>query len=65
MDWSKVCMLDASVFPILDEMEEARSEFDHCVAAADVEQAKFWLKRIKELAKQIDRLIVVEQHLQL
>ena len=65
MDWSKICKLDTSVFPILDKMEEARSEFDQCVAAADIEQAKFWLRRIKELAQQIDSLIVVEKHMQL
>ena len=65
MDWSKICMLDASVFPILDKMEEARTEFNRCVVAADIDQAKFWLRRIKELAKQIDNMIVMEKHLQL
>lgn len=65
MDWSKTCMLDAGIFLMLDRMEQARSEFDHCVAAEDIEQARFWLKRIKNLARQIDDLIVVEKHLQL
>ena len=65
MEWSKICTHDPSVFSMLDKIEEARSEFDHCLAIADIEQAKLWLRRIKDLARQIDNLIIVEKHLQL
>ncbi len=52
---------DITILNLLDKFDESRDQYDISLANGDRFSADLWLRRIKELAKEIDDVMIAKE----
>ena len=61
MNCIRTSQTDVALLDLLQNLDEARNHYDRNVATGDHPAASWWLKRMTELAKEVDELIVTDE----